>query len=339
MKSDYWPQKIAECVGLWIAEGDDKTEREITFTNNCEPLIKLFYSVISRIFPKGKFRLYVYSPESKGNLRLRKCRTLFYTDMRANKPYYILRYANTVDVIKWKKIVSKISKERKHFPDILRGFFAGEGNIKTGTHANRTIRIAQKEPLGIIDKILQSLDIKYRFFISERSYTITGWKNWEKFYNYKIYTLHPEKKKKFIQAWKSYKEIHYPNNFIRYNILRYLSTPKTSNELALIFNRKQARLQDVLSELKIEGKIINYKCRSLDYWVKSDSNMIVISDRKDQILKILKNPLNTADIAGKNNIDWKAAKRRLIELQKLGLIKQEDYLWMRIPTRKEVIVK
>ena len=31
--------EIAECVGLWLAEGDNKTRMEITFTNNCLFLI------------------------------------------------------------------------------------------------------------------------------------------------------------------------------------------------------------------------------------------------------------------------------------------------------------
>ena len=33
-------EKLAECVGLWLAEGDRKTLYEITFTNNYWDLIK-----------------------------------------------------------------------------------------------------------------------------------------------------------------------------------------------------------------------------------------------------------------------------------------------------------
>ena len=33
--------EIAECIGLWLAEGDTETKREITFTNNCCSLVEL----------------------------------------------------------------------------------------------------------------------------------------------------------------------------------------------------------------------------------------------------------------------------------------------------------
>ena len=37
-------KQISECVGLWLAEGDNKTISEITFTNNCIELILFFHS-------------------------------------------------------------------------------------------------------------------------------------------------------------------------------------------------------------------------------------------------------------------------------------------------------
>ena len=39
-------KEIAECVGLWLAEGDNKTTAEVTFTNNCFELINIL--VISK---------------------------------------------------------------------------------------------------------------------------------------------------------------------------------------------------------------------------------------------------------------------------------------------------
>lgn len=329
---------MAECAGLWIAEGDGKTKNEITFTNNCEALVKLFYNTISNIFPHGKFRLYVYTPDGKYGMKLRNCVIRVYTDTRASKPYYILRYANVKDVIKWRKIVSEILLQKKYYPDILRGFFAGEGNIKTGMHANRMIRIAQKNQIKIIDSILHHLSISYRFSISERSYVISGIWNWEKFYKYRLHDLHPDKKLKFMKTWKSYKEIHYPNNFIRNNILDKLSKPMTSRQLAQKFERTQATLQEILGKLKKEGKITNYKSRSNDYWVSKDSDLIVISDRKSQILKILEKPCTVAMIAKKLDVNWKAVRRRLNEMERLGLARQHNYLWERVPIEKEVIV-
>jgi DNA-binding transcriptional regulator YhcF (GntR family) len=241
-------------------------------------------------------------------------------------------------VTEWKTVVSKFCERRKYFSDILRGFFAGEGNIKTGSHSNRTIRIAQKQPMEIIDSGLRELGVTYKFSARERAYVIHGWKNWEKFFRHDIFTLHPDKQKKFIEAWKSYKEIHYPANFIRNNILSELSTPLTCRQLATIFKRKPATLQDVLCEMKVEGKVKNYRSGSLDYWVKSDSNTIVISDRKAKILKLLESSRKVNEVADLMDIGWKAARKRLGELEKLGLAKQENYLWRRVPTNKEVLV-
>ena len=39
---------IAKCVGLWLAEGDNKTISEITFTNSQPELIILFDKTLRR---------------------------------------------------------------------------------------------------------------------------------------------------------------------------------------------------------------------------------------------------------------------------------------------------
>jgi len=41
--------KIAQCVGLWLAEGDRKSNHELTFTNNSKELIKFFHNAIMKI--------------------------------------------------------------------------------------------------------------------------------------------------------------------------------------------------------------------------------------------------------------------------------------------------
>ena len=90
--------------------------------------------------------------------------------------------------------------------------------------------------------------------------------------------------------------------------------------------------------MKIEGKVTNYRSGSVDYWVASNSNMIVISKRKAEILETLEFPRKVHEIAEYIDVTWKAARRRLAELEKLGLVKNENYLWHRTPTNKQVIV-
>ncbi len=59
--------EIAECVGLWLAERDNKTIREITFTNNCYFLVKFFAKSMDNIFNNYQFnpRVYIYSKKKK----------------------------------------------------------------------------------------------------------------------------------------------------------------------------------------------------------------------------------------------------------------------------------
>jgi len=104
-----FPHKIAECVGLWLAEGDNKTKSEITFTNNCLPLVIFFYKVIKRKFSNEKLkpRVYVYRTHNEVVNIPMKCKINYYQDIRARKPYYIYRVASVNILKEWKKISQK----------------------------------------------------------------------------------------------------------------------------------------------------------------------------------------------------------------------------------------
>lgn len=331
--------EIAECVGLWLAEGDKTTIREVTLTNNSVDVILFFSQRIMSLYKgKNKPRIYAYSPYNKKPYSsFNGIKINFYNDFRANKPYYIFRLADTNFVKYWKAKVEEIKNNKNLYPDILRGFFAGEGNIKEASR-NRVIRLAQKQQLEIIDSILNYYKINFTFSKRERAYVITSRRNWDKLAELTIADLHPEKKEKFYKIYKKFKEYHYPHNHIKDNILDSLCKPKTSRELASEFGRTQSRLQRILSKLKEEGKVRNFRVRSKNYWINSDSNLILISERKKSILDLLNNPLRTVDIANTLNIDEKSIARRLTELERLGLVKRNEYLWSRINIDKEVKV-
>ena len=57
-------KEIAECVGLWLAEGDNKSNSEITFTNNEFSLVQFFHDTLTQVFSHHKFnvRIYIYFP-------------------------------------------------------------------------------------------------------------------------------------------------------------------------------------------------------------------------------------------------------------------------------------
>ena len=176
--------KVAECVGLWLAEGDTKTKLELTFTNNCWTLIDLFYKTINKIFRNYSYtpRIYVYSKDKeKVKIPYKNCVVKYYIHKRATKPYFILRFASVKMVKEWKQIVQEVLKDKNLFCFILRGFFAGEGNVYMGSHNRRILRISQKEEKKFINRILTGLGIYFYFEKGNRNYVICRKSNWDIF--------------------------------------------------------------------------------------------------------------------------------------------------------------
>ncbi|HEV8289952.1 MAG TPA: hypothetical protein VGQ00_03315 [Candidatus Norongarragalinales archaeon] len=322
-------KEISECIGLWLAEGDDKTHREITFTNNSFELIEFFDKILSDLFKNSNLRkrIYVYCPNpERPEVKILGANVKYYTDSRANKPYFMWRVASVELCEKWRAISKQIQTDKENYPAILRGFFAGEGNIKTGSHGSRAIRIAQKHQLELIDQILNHYKIRFHFSKRERAYVITGKENWDTWARLNLADLHPEKKTRFWKAYNSFKQTHYPKQYIRERMLIMLEKPKTSNELAKHFLRSQARLQDVLIQLKREGKINNFRVGSVDYWT-SKKDLVIISARKRQILHLIGSERNVANIAKILHVGRKSISNRLAELDKLGLASKNNNVW------------
>jgi len=334
--------KLAECVGLWLAEGYKKSKYEITFTNNCIPLVELFADTIQKQFKNYsiKPRVYVYSAnDEKINISF-DCNLKYYTDIRANKPYLIYRVGSAKVLKEWLKIVTKIKNEEEFYHDILRGFFAGEGNVKEGAHSNKTLRIAQGKQDEFIEKILKYFDITYRYYPNGRAYNITGIWNWKKFAKLKIPDLHPDKKKKFYSVFNSYKEEHYPDDYIKGKIDKILKKPHTSLDLSKRFKRSQARIQDILIPLKKENKVKVFHIQSKSYWINTNQNKIIISKIKEKYMKSLKNKEKTVtELSKEMSVCWKSSFRRLLELQKLNLVEKDTHgTWSIIDSDKEVVV-
>ncbi len=268
------------------------------------------------------------------------CKTNYYTDKRASKPYFIYRIGSVKLTFQWRDIVKKTKNNKKFYKYILRGFFAGEGNLKEGNHSNRTIKIAQGKPNIFIEQILRYYDIIYQYAHNGRAYCITGKWNWDKLAKIKIADLHLIKKEKFWRIYKSYKEVHYPGHYIRDKILTFLDKPHTSLELSDIFNRSPARIYDVLYLLKKEGILQIFRVGSRAYWIKSDQNKIIISQVKKRYLSLVKNSRKTTvELAKEIGVCCKSAYNRLTELQKLNLVVRDSKgEWEFVIPEKEVIV-
>ncbi|HZX44751.1 MAG TPA: winged helix-turn-helix domain-containing protein, partial [Candidatus Nanoarchaeia archaeon] len=304
--------------------------------------VNLFHKTVSSLFGhlKLKIRIYVYNP-SIGNhkVKLANAKARFYLDKRANQTYYIWRLASTKIVEEWKGRVQTITGNHQYYASILRGFFAGEGNIKTGSHSNRTIRIAQGKPFPLLEKILTKFKVDFKYSLAERSYVIVGKRNWDVLAQLGIADLHPIKKTKFWNTYNSYKEEHYSANYLKTKILQLLEKPYTSQQLAGIMGRSQARVYDILGNLKQLGIVKNYRVGSKDYWIRKDQNIIILSLTKQKYLSYLnRSAMSTNNLCNKLKVGWKCSFRRLNELKRLGLVKRnEDKTWKRLKIDKKVI--
>lgn len=331
-------KRVAECVGLWLAEGDNKTHSEITFTNNCWKLIGLFERTINRLFWDQEYnqRIYVYSPTKEHKKIDANCMVKYYVHKRATKPYFIFRIASRELIKNWKTIVINFLNDKDLSEYILRGFFAGEGNVHIGKRNVRTLRISQGKRKEFIESLLKDLGITFHYTQENRNYVINKKSNWDVFARFKLADLHPDKKEKF---WKNYnfQQEHYSKKVLSKKIYSLLERPYTARELSDKLGRSFARIQDVLIELKKEKRINHFRVKSKGHWTR-DKNLIIISKLKKDYLFLLDIPRKTSYLADNFGVCWKSSFRRLKELEKLNLVeRQKDGKWMRVKTCKKIL--
>ncbi|MFH1622979.1 MAG: LAGLIDADG family homing endonuclease [Candidatus Aenigmatarchaeota archaeon] len=332
---------VSRCVGLWLAEGDSTTSSEITFTNNLKELVILFDKTMTSIFGSiPNARIYVYSDDGR-EIRLPiKAVHKFYTDKRARKPYFIYRIANVKLVKIWKEIVRKTISNKKSYEFVLQGFFAGEGSVRFVRRCkSRVVRISQKSRNAILEKMLENFGIESRFRKEDREYEISNRRNLEKILKIGMTSLHRDKNSKFHSMMNCYKQRHYDKNFLKSELYLLLSVPIPTRELSEKFGRSKARISKVLGALKKESMVTNFRAGSRDFWVRANSNLIVISKVKSNLLTILGKAKTTAEVAKSTGKSWKSVYRRLNELEKLNLVKRNGKLWQRVPTEKRIVVR
>lgn len=325
-------KELAECLGLWFAEGDSVTKGEINFCNSELYLVEYFDTILRRFIGdcQVNFRVYCYSKKG-GNFKVpfKDAQLNFYSDKLARRPYYIWRVASVKLTTIWRYLFEEVILDEKYYADFLRGFFAGEGSVKLGSHTSRKLTIAQKSRLSFLEYMFDYLGLTYRFWPNQRCYEFTGKKNWNIFYQYGLANLHPLKKQKFEDYYGSYKQEHYSKGVLKKAILKELLSPKTRNELASLFNRSPARIYDVLEELKLESKAVVCHWNNTSYWVVWHFDKIIISRNAGNILLVLKKPLRMHEIAKDLQISYNSARKYLYKLQKLNLVIKRDVLWMK----------
>jgi len=335
-------KEFARCIGLWLAEGDSKTPREVTFTNNCFEIIGLFYKVLNDFSGKCTVNLQVYRPSKSAEFQIldeERVNVKKYEDSRASKPYYILRFYSTELCKEWNEEVENSKQNEDLYQYIVQGFFAGEGSVYEGARKSRRLRIAQGEPNDFLETVLNYFDVDYCFRAENRSYVITKKRNWDIFADLDLCKLHPRKKDKFWSIYDSFQEEHYQKGYLKEELYKILDSPWKTKELAEKFDRSQARLCEVLMLLKKEGRAINYKAGSYSYWIREDQNTVVISEIKSEYLDLLRdNSLKVGEIADNFSVRKKSAYKNLHRLEELGLIKKQNHEWKTVESDKKVIV-
>lgn len=302
---------LARIYGLWLAEGDNKTDQEITFTNNNFKIVLFFHEILKDNFNfENKPRMYIYSPNRKKiKINLKDVNIRNYIDKRATKPYFLYRVYDKNLVKKWKLLQNEILKPKFYVP-LFQGFFAGEGNVKYSEKCcSRVVRLAQKKRKRWIEQIFKYLNLKYKFRRRDRAYSISNRTNLEILYNIDIFKLHKIKKKKFEKEFLSYKQIHLPKNELEKLLIKVTKNPKTTRELSIKYKNSKSRISQVLLKLKKKGIVINFKAKNKTYWIKTDKRKIIISSRKKEYLNNINKPLRLVQISKSMGVCPRAAKK------------------------------
>ncbi len=334
---------LPQIVGLWLAEGSVQSTREITFTNNQPTLIRFFHAAFLSALPiLNQPRIYAYLPLGqryfKRPISGLKYRT--YTHKHASRPFYIYRISGVKLVQEWRKLVKRVIRDERNYPYVLQGFFAGEGNVKYRQYPwSRMIRIFQKSPIPLIDKILKHSGISFRYSPDEGAYNISGRENLEKLWRMQLATLHPSKNKKFEEMMKTYQQYHYKRGMSLQLVCQNLASPITSKDLSIKLQRSHSRLSQILIQLERKNLAQKFKVRSTYYWFRPGDDTVIISRQKDRVLKLLDEPKRVFEVATALKKTWKAVSRRLHELEELGLVRKTASRWSRVRTRRRVIAR
>jgi len=334
-------KEIAECAGLWLAEGDKKTNKEVTFTNSSIELILFFQKVIESLYQgKNKSRLYIYSPSprimitSLNNLRIRN-----YVDIRAKRTYYIYRLADVKFSKYWKEAVENITSDKNFYPELLRGIFAGEGNVKHDLKNNnsRNVRIASGVRDKFMERMLVFFEIPIKFDQEKRAYWVTG-RYVEKLNKMNIASLHPEKESKFRKMIDSVNEMHYSPGELKLILLGKLGSFKRTKDLANEVNRSQIHVLEVLRDLKHENKVGCIKFKGKTVWVKKDLLEKFLEEEKYKILHNLKKYASVTELSRGIGIYRKSISRKLREYQKEGLVERVNRNRWKMTEKGKIIV-
>ena len=282
-----WPKEIAlnrymtldalalEGLGLW--EGEGGKNKGLYFGNSSPELINRFLGFAeARLgISRKEFKVTVNSPDARANLREKWSKTLgiplrnvtsICVDERINFEYAQI-YLNSVILVELMKnflynMKQIILSSIENTASFLRGLFASEGSVilkESGVLFHIDFSAKDPEAVQFYKKCLDRLGIMHGKYMSQgQKFPIYGWRNFKRFRELGIHTLHPEKRAKFEKGFASYKRTNVlDGEEARALILHQLiSEPKTYDDLAAALGKARTTIQaHHIPILEQEGKV------------------------------------------------------------------------------------
>ncbi|MFH1821318.1 MAG: LAGLIDADG family homing endonuclease [Methanobacteriota archaeon] len=180
------------------------------------------------------------------------------------------------------KMKSTILSSEENAAAFLRGLFAAEGSVilkDSGVLFHIDFSAKDPEAIQFYKKCLDRLGIIHgKYMIQGQKFPIYGRRNFKRFMELGIHTLHPDKREKFERGFASYKRTNVLNGAeARGLILQQLTSgPKTYDDLAAALGKARTTIQaHHIPILEREGKIRRAGKRGRAWlWALSDSKPV-----------------------------------------------------------------
>ena len=269
-----WPKETAinrymmldtlalEGLGIW--EGEGGKNKGLYFGNSSQELLMHFLKFVEdRLgIRREKFKVTVNSPNIKANVKEKWSKILqiplgnftnVCSDTRSNLEYAQI-YINSVILVGLMKNLQEkirpiILSSKENTISFLRGIFAAEGSVilkESGVLFHIDFSTKDLEAIKFYKKCLDRLGVAHGKYMAQgQKFPIYGWRNFKRFKELSIHTLHPEKRAKFELGFANYKRVNVlDGEEARALILQQLASgPKTYDDLAAALGKARTTIQ------------------------------------------------------------------------------------------------
>ena len=249
-------------LGLWVGEGGKS--KGLYFGNTSDEILLRFLNFVEEKlgFNRSNFRITLNVPSANDSAIRKWSNTLqipaenftaICVDPRINRDYAQL-YRNSVvliEVIKglFTTLRSTILADEKFASAFLRGLFAAEGQVelkKSGVLFYVSFSSIDEDLIAFMKKCLELRGVRSgKYMLQARKFPIYGYRNFERFKELNIHTLHPDKREKFERGFANYKRTNVlDGDEARGLILKRLASgPKTYDDLAAALGKARTTIQ------------------------------------------------------------------------------------------------